>query len=88
MTSCQQSVLSYSQKMLPKEELDTIEKKFIFDLENRFRGDSWDPEEVRSAIEKGKKELEQAISALRKENHKKCVENCEFVWDHLYQKGR
>ena len=52
--------------MLPKDELDNIEKKFIFDFENRFKGDSWDLEEVKNSIEKGKKEIEKSINSLRK----------------------
>ena len=44
MTNCDQSISSFSTKMLSKDELDNIEKKFLVELENKFRGDSWDPE--------------------------------------------
>ena len=44
MTNCDQSISSFSKKMLSKDELDNIEKKFLVELENKFRGDSWDPE--------------------------------------------
>ena len=65
MLNCEQSISTYNKKMLSKDEVDSIQKKFIFELENRFRGD-WDPEEVRGAIEKGKKQLDKAMSALRR----------------------
>jgi len=28
------------------------------------------------------------MGSLRKENHKKCVENCQDIWNDLHQKDR
>jgi hypothetical protein len=57
-------------------------------MEARFRGDAWDLEEARGAIEKGKKEIEKSMAVLKRDNHQKCVENCELAWQEIYGQSK
>ena len=63
---CENIVEDKGEKMLPKEEIDEMEKLFMVNLEGKFKGDTWDAGEIKNVVEKGKQYIEKAIGKLRK----------------------